>query len=1183
MIVTTEQLIDSAKDDYEKGDFVVFIGAGISRLIGCMGWDDLAMKLIAGAFTPIECAQILGTVKNSKELITIAYNRFKQDKNLKGFYRVFNKAFKINKKTRNIYEIIRGFNCKFVTTNCDGLLEKALTARNYTLKCTKDNFNCAKPPHVFYLHGRYVEKNASDKKSLVFTVDSYLEKYSDDDFLNFLRNLFQKNTVLFLGYGLNEFELLDHLFTKAKRGENKLKKHYVLEGFYSHLPVLKSAKESYYDSLGINLLPYDMDGEGHSGQISVIEELVSKISEKTTKNAIIYESIVNLMGSYSDDNFNELMIYLGGKDGDNPFVDEFFAEVAKRPDYLQWLSACYKHDLFALRKCPPVETIKEGAYRGVRWTALSTLNRCLQKNKSDTELVELAASIVAPIISYVSGKKSLTDNFTVMGDLLDIVLNLSDSHITPDIIAFIKGVDLRWVHMDKSTLVNSNYINWSTQKLYKVLYCFLGYSSITESYRRDTSNLHQYQLECFLEDNYFSIEQAEIIFDVALALLHSLKDEYELSHIRLIESTVERASDNYYGTLIALVSKYFHLKINKTKIIMRLLNNIDDTFFVNLGFYLIRTNNVGRQMLFNLQFNPLDNTDIFTELYALLEHYKSELTKAEIDSILLWVKHCNMDVRENWEYRETFINTRKATVCYLLSEISEDANALCEEYKAKDIWEIKSPVEESKLYDTGGRVTSRPLFTSEEIPFDVGEAIAFLNEKYDYSHYFASESAFELLKYLKERFEQDSHIISKIVPELSDKLAAMVVGQLRQIKSDNPEWKNRIFSVYEEIVDFQLSKRDEPNEELIRSVIHAINFDEHLSPPTDRTLSLSKQLIDQRTRFISSNDPLTFPNYWNNMSIELFEFYITCLVKNASEIIGENSRILDENKAEFIALLKGDENQSFKYVVSEHVDQVVYLDEALIFDNLDNLFKVDNIVNLEACLSVMNKCRYLYSDISQFFAKNNVFNGLLKSVILNNEDVIRYDYHKGLCRYLIAGYSFEHYDFSVVKDFINICPASYYTTLVSETTSKKTSNAEIQYEKIFSNIFDAVFIKAAGNSKILHDVCSSALSIYRVVDKPSDSLFEKVEDCIEQMNEKEMYWHQISSFLDKYQPEYLAKMTDCIKKFLNKVRNIDLEKIENVIDGLVAIDKKDDAVKICNICISRRLHVKELASKLREL
>ena len=69
---------------------ILFLGAGISRLMGVPGWDDLSNSLIEKAFTSYkERRSILDSIKSSKEKITIAYQKFHEDGKEKEFFDIF--------------------------------------------------------------------------------------------------------------------------------------------------------------------------------------------------------------------------------------------------------------------------------------------------------------------------------------------------------------------------------------------------------------------------------------------------------------------------------------------------------------------------------------------------------------------------------------------------------------------------------------------------------------------------------------------------------------------------------------------------------------------------------------------------------------------------------------------------------------------------------------------------------------------------------------------------------------------------------------------------------------------------------------------------------------------------------------------------------------------------------------
>lgn len=44
-ILPTPELPDGIKEAASRGELAVFVGAGASRIMGCLGWDELARNL----------------------------------------------------------------------------------------------------------------------------------------------------------------------------------------------------------------------------------------------------------------------------------------------------------------------------------------------------------------------------------------------------------------------------------------------------------------------------------------------------------------------------------------------------------------------------------------------------------------------------------------------------------------------------------------------------------------------------------------------------------------------------------------------------------------------------------------------------------------------------------------------------------------------------------------------------------------------------------------------------------------------------------------------------------------------------------------------------------------------------------------------------------------------------------
>ena len=124
---------------------------------------------------------------------------------------------------------------------------------------------------------------------LLTTVD-YLDRYSshridgkgnhENPFLTFLQTLFQLKNVLFIGYGLDELEILEYVVQKGiKRlpNNNEEPRHYVLQGFFSHEIELARRMGSYFSQFGIGLLPFLRDERDWDQLSEVIEYLAREI------------------------------------------------------------------------------------------------------------------------------------------------------------------------------------------------------------------------------------------------------------------------------------------------------------------------------------------------------------------------------------------------------------------------------------------------------------------------------------------------------------------------------------------------------------------------------------------------------------------------------------------------------------------------------------------------------------------------------------------------------------------------------------------------------------------------------------------------------------------------------------------------------------------------------------------
>ena len=89
--------------------------------------------------------------------------------------------------------------------------------------------------------------------------------------LSFLGHLFTHKTVLFVGYGLEELEILEYVILKARTTRGMETRHFLLQGFFSHERELMISLRTYYQECGIHLLPFLKDQEGWNQILHVLE------------------------------------------------------------------------------------------------------------------------------------------------------------------------------------------------------------------------------------------------------------------------------------------------------------------------------------------------------------------------------------------------------------------------------------------------------------------------------------------------------------------------------------------------------------------------------------------------------------------------------------------------------------------------------------------------------------------------------------------------------------------------------------------------------------------------------------------------------------------------------------------------------------------------------------------------
>jgi len=201
MKATNQEYIDVLAEELDRGKLVVFVGAGISMGSGLPSWSKLVEKY--------SDRLNLGDRKEDKEYTSeemliipeIFHEKFGKIK----YYEVLDEIFGKKMKPNKIHEKLDNLSPNYIiTTNYDSLVEDQLN-ETYTYDVIVKEEELAYSQSnkmIIKMHGDLKSKNIVLKKS---DYDNYEKERPL--ITTFVKSLFTTNTVLFIGYSLNDLNV----------------------------------------------------------------------------------------------------------------------------------------------------------------------------------------------------------------------------------------------------------------------------------------------------------------------------------------------------------------------------------------------------------------------------------------------------------------------------------------------------------------------------------------------------------------------------------------------------------------------------------------------------------------------------------------------------------------------------------------------------------------------------------------------------------------------------------------------------------------------------------------------------------------------------------------------------------------------------------------------------------------
>jgi hypothetical protein len=214
----------------ESNDLIIFAGAGVSLSLGVPNWKDLVIRIIEGleanSLLPFK-ELLINNVLNPLDVLNFLEKDYKNS-----IFELLDDSVGSLRDEPKVHKKLIKLSSKVITTNYDIGFDEAWKQefngyannivekdQNYNLSklYSKENF-------IFKIHG-----SISDPGSCVLFENQYRELYKDENaFLLELKFLFLRNTILFVGFSLED-PYVNKIINKINNlYDNFTRKHYII-------------------------------------------------------------------------------------------------------------------------------------------------------------------------------------------------------------------------------------------------------------------------------------------------------------------------------------------------------------------------------------------------------------------------------------------------------------------------------------------------------------------------------------------------------------------------------------------------------------------------------------------------------------------------------------------------------------------------------------------------------------------------------------------------------------------------------------------------------------------------------------------------------------------------------------------------------------------------------------------
>ena len=1156
---------------FESRKIVFFIGAGVSRIMGIQGWNDFSASLIKKAFPEYkDYVSILRDIPDNKERITIAYKKFEQENRLQEFYDFFGECMKPNpeifSKKRNIYEVLNRFDAFFLTTNADNLFEDVLgntmCHEDYDLAIIQSEHH-RKQNHLFYLHGHYTKEIDIEDNNLVFTAPQYIKRYNDPRFVDFLKGVFQgDNVIVFIGYGLNEVELIDYIVTKVGYTDSVKRKVYLLYGFCENEDVLYKAKKAYFEALNIGLIEYDIGEKGYDALIDVLV----KLQEDCRKETIIpvTEIISKCINEYNEENYLTILRYL--KNENLVYVNE--PQIVREIIQLgtcEWTRRFYEDGLFSSKQME--KKLIYGA-----WPLLELFVKWVEWENENAQ--NAAVSFLDQISENQISKMIQTYTY-INRYIIQIVLSLDKTHINPkyiDLICLI-GERYNYFHYELCKISNFQRMRkWNLKDLRYLFDCIFKEIDI-DTYRSEKYYAIDRYFKAFnhVISNYRIIK---FVFTYFEKLIRNTSGKNNTLFARIYDlEHIYKNHQEYWILVFDEINFTFSKMTQKQQkeILKRMFSNKSEASW-KLGLYLSRKydHNVSYALV---KRNIIDSSLLFHELYLTLKHHVEKDYFLESEEEILCDSICNTQFgleKHGWsrdrEYFENVILSRKLLLLQLFSNVS--CQIRVEHFKSLGVKPYPSIeiAEECDYIHSGTWVNekqiNRDTFKNTDLKKWVGKLAKECEKLTDSISLIDCGRQFASV--LLDMDEDERNVIIPTLKEAPNRLICSILQEFRANieKFITPdvlveaclELLNR--SYYSADKEVELAKD-------VFSLLELINIQDKAS--VLKTLQYIQPWLE-----ISLDDVGNLENEQDivNCLINLGDFdkfsvFINCYV--ALRKIDGYKMTKDEVE-QFFALLKRDTSRVFRYTLCYHFVKMKYItntDSNIIINEMINICPFD----MTALLLCVYNSKYVFSELVEKIKVEYLYKDQLISFNYREDSISNQFYSYIIAACYLKKLTFKEFSLAYKnEEFIK-----YFLENINRWADQEDFIAEEWlnpcWEYIKENLAD---IKIQQFAALM---CRTIDMIRKPTEKIMDMYIEAIGKCGE-----DVYLYLNLSKLSVFFDRCALKARILVEAILRRKGYIDIKNLRIIISKY----KENDMDREAKILLNMLTEKGEISTKERE-